>query len=80
MDKTQTGTTDVVRKALLAKEIDIYPEYTGSGLLFFEGRPGVTPETFKDPERATRRSRRWTQANGVVWLSRPRRTTRGRSR
>lgn len=35
VDKTQTGPTDVVRKALINKEIDIYPEYTGSGYFFY---------------------------------------------
>ena len=36
VDKSQTGTTDVVRKALLSGEIDVYPEYTGNGLVFFK--------------------------------------------
>ncbi len=34
-DKTQTGTTEVVRQALTSGEIDIYPEYTGSGFWFY---------------------------------------------
>ena len=37
-DKTATGTTPVVRKALLEGQIDIYPEYTGTAISnFFKG-------------------------------------------
>jgi osmoprotectant transport system substrate-binding protein len=48
-DKSQTGTTEVVRKALIGKEIDIYPEYTGSGMLFFGG---ANPKLFKKGQEA----------------------------
>ena len=34
-DRLQLGATPIVRKALLAGEIDIYPEYTGNGAFFF---------------------------------------------
>lgn len=34
-DRSGFGTTSVVREALLAGEIDLYPEYTGSALTFF---------------------------------------------
>lgn len=68
-DKSQTGTTDVVRKALLDGEIDIYPEYTGSGLLFFEGKPDATVETFKDPEKGYETSKKLDEENDVVWLT-----------
>ncbi len=33
--KIQLGPTNIVRAALLAGQIDIYPEYTGNGALFF---------------------------------------------
>jgi osmoprotectant transport system substrate-binding protein len=33
--KMQLGPTNIVRAALLAGQIDIYPEYTGNGALFF---------------------------------------------
>lgn len=68
-DKSQTGTTDVVRKALLDGDIDIYPEYTGSGLLFFEGEPEATPATFRDPQRGYETSKKLDEANEVVWLT-----------
>ncbi|MDZ7762380.1 MAG: ATP-binding cassette domain-containing protein [Desulfovermiculus sp.] len=35
-DKTEFGPTPIVRKAIMAGEIDIYPEYTGNGAFFFE--------------------------------------------
>lgn len=34
-DKLQLGPTKIVRGALVAGEIDIYPEYTGNGAFFF---------------------------------------------
>src|SRR5215207_77662 len=33
--KIQLGPTNIVRAALLAGQIDIYPEYTGNGAIFF---------------------------------------------
>ena len=35
VDRTRIGATPVVRKALLAGEIDLYVEYTGNAGLFF---------------------------------------------
>ena len=64
-DKTQTGTTDVVRKALLNKEIDIYPEYTGSGLIFFKNQD---PAVYKDGEKGYQADLKNDAANGIVWL------------
>lgn len=34
-NKSQLGATKVVRGAITAGEIDIYPEYTGNGAFFF---------------------------------------------
>lgn len=66
-DKSQTGTTPTVRKALIDGEIDIYPEYSGSGFYFFEGsdanlyKDGQTGyDTVKAQDLA---------ANGIVWLT-----------
>ena len=51
-DKTQTGTTDVVRKALTNGEIDIYPEYTGSGFFFYgDSLTDQQKADFKDGEK-----------------------------
>jgi osmoprotectant transport system substrate-binding protein len=35
VDKVQLGPTKIVRTAILAGQIDIYPEYTGNGAFFF---------------------------------------------
>jgi osmoprotectant transport system substrate-binding protein len=34
-NKLQLGPTNIVRAAILAEQVDIYPEYTGNGALFF---------------------------------------------
>ena len=36
VDKTWMGPTDVLRKAITSGDIDIYPEYTGNGALWFD--------------------------------------------
>lgn len=36
VNKIQLGTTPVVRGAITAGELDIYPEYTGNGAFFFK--------------------------------------------
>ncbi len=36
INKIQLGTTPVVRGAIVAGELDIYPEYTGNGAFFFK--------------------------------------------
>ena len=67
VDKSQTGTTDVVRKALLNKEIDVYPEYTGSGVIFF---PDANPEVYKSGQAGYDAAKAADlEANGVVWLT-----------
>jgi osmoprotectant transport system substrate-binding protein len=35
INKLQLGPTNIVRAAILAGQVDIYPEYTGNGALFF---------------------------------------------
>lgn len=67
-DKTRTGTTDVVRKALLSGEIDVYPEYTGSALTqFFKGET-IDPATSKDATKSYDTVKRLdAEKNQVVW-------------
>ncbi|MBV7434769.1 hypothetical protein KRX19_06985 [Cardiobacteriaceae bacterium TAE3-ERU3] len=36
VDKTELGTTNILREALVSGEIDVYPEYTGNGAFFTE--------------------------------------------
>ena len=54
-----------MRKALLNKEIDIYPEYTGSGLIFF---PNQNAAVYKIGETGYKADQSNDASNGVVWL------------
>lgn len=69
-DKSQTGTTEVVRKALIAGEIDIYPEYTGSGFWFYGDTLSDDEKTaFKDGEAGYELVASLDLAeHGIVWL------------
>jgi osmoprotectant transport system substrate-binding protein len=69
VDKTRTGATDVVRKALLAGQIDIYPEYTANGLLIFNKIRTFQPAVLKDAAATYAEAARLDLANGVVWLN-----------
>lgn len=65
-DKTALGATNVVRQAIIAGEVDIYPEYTGNGYYFFEG---TDPKTWKNAQKAYETvSRLDLEQNGIVWL------------
>ncbi len=66
VDKVQLGTTDVVRKAIISGEIDIYPEYTGNGAFFFQG---TDPLVWKDPEKGYQTVKKLDMdANKLEWL------------
>jgi osmoprotectant transport system substrate-binding protein len=65
-NKLQLGPTNIVRSAIVAGEIDLYPEYTGNGAIFFSmpsdpswknAKAGY--EKVKELDRA---------ANNLVWL------------
>lgn len=65
-DRTGLGATNVVRQAIMAGEIDIYPEYTGNGYYFFEDK---NTDVWKDPQKAFERvSAMDLEKNGIVWL------------
>lgn len=65
-DRSSTGTTDVVRKALLSGEIDLYPEYTGTAAYFPEYKD-VKFET-NDPAKLYAKVREVELKNNVVWF------------
>lgn len=67
IDKTGTGTSPIVRSAILAGEIDIYPEYTGNGFYFFsdKGDPDLWKDLDKGYERVAKLDK---EANNIVWL------------
>jgi len=65
-DKSYFGPTEIVRKALLTGELDIYPEYTGSGMLFF---PDTDPQVWQDAALGYETVRQLDlAANNIAWL------------
>jgi osmoprotectant transport system substrate-binding protein len=67
VDRTTLGATPVVRKALLAGEIDIYIEYTGNAGFFFN-RPA--DPAWKDLQRGYALGAQLDYAaNRIVWLT-----------
>jgi osmoprotectant transport system substrate-binding protein len=67
-DKTRTGATDVVRKALISGQIDIYPEYTANGLLIFNKDKATNPAVLKDATATFDEAAKLDLPNGVIWL------------
>jgi osmoprotectant transport system substrate-binding protein len=66
--RLQLGPTQRVREALLAGEIDIYPEYTGNGA-FFHRREG--DPAWKAPASAYEAVKRLdAERHGLTWLDR----------
>ena len=67
VDKVGFGTTSVVRKAIIAGELDLYPEYTGNGEFFFNG---TDPGVWKDEAKGYQTVRKLDlDSNGIVWLT-----------
>jgi osmoprotectant transport system substrate-binding protein len=60
--RMRLGGTDLIRKALLGGDIDVYWEFTGTGLGFLDNPP------IGDPVRAYETARRLDAGNGVTWL------------
>ncbi|MFP4460573.1 MAG: ABC transporter substrate-binding protein [Thermotogota bacterium] len=66
-DRTEFGTTSVIRSAIINGEIDIYPEYTGNGGFFFEG---IEPEIWKDAQKGYEMVKKLDyDTNKIVWLT-----------
>lgn len=66
-NRIQLGPTEIVRKAILAGQIDIYPEYTGNGGTFFrrQGDP-----VWRDPVLGYETVRQLDlEQNRLVWLT-----------
>ncbi|TGD41369.1 ABC transporter substrate-binding protein [Pseudotabrizicola sediminis] len=65
--RLQLGSTQVVREALLANQIDIYPEYTGNAAFFFnEADQDIWNDAAAGYDRAAELD---AQQNAVVWLT-----------
>lgn len=66
-NKTEFGPTPMVRKAIAAGQIDLYPEYTGNGAFFF----GLADDPlWKDAGKGYAKVKELDLAeNNVVWLA-----------
>ncbi|MGE8498197.1 MAG: ABC transporter substrate-binding protein [Pseudomonas sp.] len=65
-NRIQLGATNIVRSALIAGEVDIYPEYTGNGAFFFEK---ADSDVWKNADAGYEEVKRLDQeANQLVWL------------
>ncbi|MGY4876603.1 ABC transporter substrate-binding protein [Vreelandella aquamarina] len=64
--RLQLGGTSVVRGALLAGEIDLYPEYTGNGAFFFDM---TDSPVWKNADSAFETVKKRDADNGLVWLT-----------
>jgi osmoprotectant transport system substrate-binding protein len=60
--RMKLGSTDLIRRALLAGDIDVYWEFTGTGLGILKQPP------VGDPAQAYETAKRLDAANGVTWL------------
>ena len=66
-DRIALGGTPVVRKAILAGEIDIYPEYTGNAAFFFNK---ADDPVWKNLEQGYEQAKQLDDAaNKIVWLT-----------
>jgi osmoprotectant transport system substrate-binding protein len=64
--KIQLGPTNIVRAAILAGQIDIYPEYTGNGALFFHREDDPAWKNWGQGYALVERLCR--EKNHLVWL------------
>src|SRR5438045_4192429 len=65
--RIQLGPTNIVRAALLAGQIDLYPEYTGNGAFFFHRESDPEWKNARAGYEAVKRLDR--EANQLVWLT-----------
>ncbi|HIH0340286.1 glycine betaine ABC transporter substrate-binding protein OsmF [Klebsiella pneumoniae] len=67
INKIQLGTTPVVRVAIVAGELDIYPEYTGNGAFFFKDE---NDPAWKNAQQGYEKVKRLDQEkHQLVWLT-----------
>ena len=67
INKIQLGTTRVVRGAIVAGELDIYPEYTGNGAFFFKDE---NDPAWKNAQQGYEKVKRLDQEkHQLVWLT-----------
>lgn len=67
VNRLQLGPTKIIRAALVAGEIDIYPEYTGNGAFFFSDD---NDPAWKDGDSGYEKVRKLdAEQNKLVWLT-----------
>jgi osmoprotectant transport system substrate-binding protein len=66
VNNTEFGTTDVIRRAIINGEIDIYPEYTGNGGFFFSGTESSLWQNAQTAYETVRELD--LEENNIVWL------------
>lgn len=66
-DKTNLGDTGVNRKAVLAGEIDVYPEYTGNAVYLFP-QAKISAKDAGNPGKIYGYARQLDAKNGITWL------------
>lgn len=65
--RLQLGPTQIVRQAMLAGQIDLYPEYTGNGAIFFARE---SDPAWHDPAQAYALVKQLDrEKNNIVWLA-----------
>lgn len=65
-DKTEFGTPDILRKALLSKEVDLVVDYTGSGQYYHEGQDA---SLWSDAQKGYEMTKKLDQdKNNLRWL------------
>lgn len=67
VNKIQLGTTPVVRGAITAGELDIYPEYTGNGAFFFKDENDPAWKNAKQGFEKVKKQD--AEQNKLVWLT-----------
>ncbi|SEP78262.1 osmoprotectant transport system substrate-binding protein [Faunimonas pinastri] len=66
-DRISLGATPIVRKAITAGEIDLYPEYTGNGAFFFNKQDS---DVWRDAQKGYDEVKKLDyDANKIVWLT-----------
>ncbi|ALB63332.1 Osmoprotectant ABC transporter binding protein YehZ [Cronobacter condimenti 1330] len=67
VNKIQLGTTPVVRGAITAGELDIYPEYTGNGAFFFKQE---NDPAWKNAQQGYEKVKKLdAEQNKLIWLT-----------
>ena len=67
VNKIQLGTTPVVRGAITAGELDIYPEYTGNGAFFFKDENDTACKNAQQGYEKVKKLD--AEQNKLIWLT-----------